>query len=95
MVGDKFLCLHLWLSDQLDLTRQGVQYPEIKTKLANLPEPIYQNGSRVVIHYQVSSEAVETFLETLGQLVNEKRAAGFVAGDYSAPAKVNSTYGKN
>ncbi|KAH8835373.1 pyridoxal phosphate-dependent transferase [Flagelloscypha sp. PMI_526] len=74
--------------------KQGVLFSEIKERLANLPEPIQQNGSRIVVHFQNTPQAIEDFLVTVRTLVEEKKKLGLVADDYSAPTKVSSMYGK-
>ncbi len=54
-------------------------YEEIIERASQLPEPISVGGSRLVVHIQTSPHAVEDLLGVIRKLVEEKKAAGFVA----------------
>ena len=56
----------------------GVTYDEISERGSALPEPLFLDGSRLVIHIQTSDAAVDDFLNVVRQLAEEKRKAGFV-----------------
>ncbi|KAM6497920.1 Pyridoxal phosphate-dependent transferase [Amanita muscaria] len=56
----------------------GLDYGEIVKRAGALPEPIIARGSRIVLHIQTSEEAITDFLDLVGQMAGEKKAAGFV-----------------
>lgn len=56
----------------------GLDYGEIVKRAGALPEPIIARGSRIVLHIQTSEEAITDFLDLVGQMAEEKKAAGFV-----------------
>lgn len=56
----------------------GVDYEELVERADKLPNPIRLGGSRIVVHIQTSTEAVDDLLALVRQLAEEKKAAGFV-----------------
>ncbi|KAG1715790.1 hypothetical protein ID866_1366 [Astraeus odoratus] len=50
----------------------GVEYWEVVERAAQLPNPIYLNGSRLIMYIQTSPQAVEDFLELMKTLRTEK-----------------------
>jgi len=58
----------------------GLRYDEILDRAAQLPEPIVLGGSRLVLHIQTSSIAMENFLALIKKLAEEKRIAGILPG---------------
>jgi len=71
-----------------DPTPIGIEHAELIARAEKLPNPIRLGGSRLVVHVQTSSEAVDDLLALVKQLAEEKRAAGFVRGE-----KVGQTNG--
>ncbi|KAI6032023.1 pyridoxal phosphate-dependent transferase [Pisolithus microcarpus] len=55
----------------------GVGYREVVERAAQLPRPIYLNGSRLIMHIQTAGEAVDDFLCLMRQLKEEKVQAGW------------------
>ncbi|KAI6136911.1 pyridoxal phosphate-dependent transferase [Pisolithus sp. B1] len=51
--------------------------PSAIGRAAQLPKPIYLNGSRLMMHIQTAGEAVEDFLGLMRQLKEEKAQAGW------------------
>lgn len=66
----------------------GVEYWEIVGRAAALDKPIKINGSRIVLHIQTSSQAVEDFLDLMRTLKEEKTMAGWTP-DRAPPKKQN------
>jgi threonine aldolase len=56
----------------------GLDYDEILTRAASLPDPIALGGSRVTVHFQTTSNAVDDLIALISQLADEKKQAGFV-----------------
>jgi len=56
----------------------GLDYDEIGTSAASLPDPIALSGSRITVHLQISPSAVDDLLALIQQLADEKKQAGFV-----------------
>lgn len=67
----------------------GVEYGEVVKRAAALPDPITLMGSRLVVHIQTSSEAIDDFLQLIGELRDEKMKEGFVPS--TAHALANGT----
>lgn len=65
----------------------GVDYIEMVERADALPNPIRIGGSRLVVHIQTTSEAVEDFLALVREMAEEKKKAGFV------PAKEDAVGG--
>lgn len=61
-----------------DPTTLGISYQELVTRASELPEPIRLGGSRLVVHIQTSSQAVDDLIELIRVLAEEKAKAGFV-----------------
>jgi threonine aldolase len=61
-----------------------VTLDEIANKASQLPEPITLAGSRVVLHFQTTQEAVDDLLSVIRELGEEKRKAQFVQADIVA-----------
>ena len=61
-----------------DPTTLGIDYRELVTRAAELPEPIRLGGSRLVVHIQTSTEAVDDLINLIRVLAEEKVNAGFV-----------------
>ncbi|KAF8527958.1 pyridoxal phosphate-dependent transferase [Hysterangium stoloniferum] len=53
----------------------GLTYEEIMERAASLPDPIKVGGSRLVIHIQTSSQAVDDFINLLKRMSEEKGSA--------------------
>lgn len=53
----------------------GLNYEEIMERAASLPDPIKVGGSRLVIHIQTSSQAVDDFINLLKRMSEEKGSA--------------------
>ena len=56
----------------------GVEYGEVVRRAATLPDPITLSGSRLVVHIQTSSEAIDDFLQLIDVLRGEKMNEGFM-----------------
>lgn len=56
----------------------GVEYEEVVKRAAALPDPIALTSSRLVVHIQTSSEAIDAFLQLISELRDEKMKEGFV-----------------
>jgi len=54
----------------------GLRYDEILDRAAQLPEPLILGGSRLVIHIQTDSRAIDDFLNLVRTLAEEKKKAG-------------------
>ncbi|KAK7694413.1 hypothetical protein QCA50_001599 [Cerrena zonata] len=67
----------------------GVDYVELVERADALPKPIKIGGSRLVLHIQTSTEAVEDLLSLLRQMAEEKKAAGFVPTDVNGKPSGN------
>ncbi|KAG8220079.1 pyridoxal phosphate-dependent transferase [Butyriboletus roseoflavus] len=67
----------------------GVEYGEVVKRAAALPDPIALSGSRLVVHIQTSSEAIDALLQLISELRDEKIKEGFVPS--TAQALANST----
>lgn len=64
-----------------DPTTLGVSYQELVTRAGELPEPIRLGGSRLVVHIQTSTRAVDDLIDLIRVLAEEKAKAGFVPTD--------------
>jgi len=67
----------------------GVEYWEVVERAAALEKPIKINGSRIIMHIQVSPKAVEDFLDLMRSLKEEKAKAGWTP-EMAPPKKQNS-----
>lgn len=57
----------------------GIEYGEVVKRAAALPDPIALSGdSRLLVHIQTSSEAIDALLQLIGELRDEKMREGFV-----------------
>lgn len=56
----------------------GTDLFEIADRASLLPEPLALGGSRLVVHIQTSSSAIDDFLSVVRELAEEKKKAGFV-----------------
>lgn len=56
----------------------GITFDEIAERAEALPEPLHLDGSRLVVHIQTSEEAVNDLIRIIKEIVDEKKAAGFV-----------------
>ncbi|KAH6917616.1 threonine aldolase [Coprinopsis sp. MPI-PUGE-AT-0042] len=70
----------------------GVSYDEIADRGMALDEPLILGGSRLVVHFQTSEEAVDDFLAIVKGLAQEKRDSGFVPQVGSAGAAFKDVY---
>ncbi|KAF8446257.1 pyridoxal phosphate-dependent transferase [Boletus edulis BED1] len=68
----------------------GVEYWEIVERAAALEKPINLNGSRIVMHIQTSSQAIEDFLDLVRTLKEEKAKAGWTPDQ--APRKKQNPF---
>jgi threonine aldolase len=68
----------------------GLQYEEILDRAAKLPEPIILGGSRLVVHTQTLSTAIDDFLALIKELAEEKKRAGIIPGQMD-PAITSAT----
>lgn len=60
-----------------DSSTIGVEYEEVVRRATTLPDPITLNGSRLVVHIQTSSGAIDDFLQLMNELRDEKLKEGF------------------
>lgn len=56
----------------------SVEYGEVVKRAAALPDPIALSDSRLVVHIQTSSEAIDDLLQLISELRDEKMKEGFV-----------------
>ena len=56
----------------------GTNYAEVAERAKRLPEPLSLAGSRLVVHIQMSGQAIDDFLTVIRSLAEEKKMAGFV-----------------
>lgn len=56
----------------------GSNYAEVAERAERLPQPLSLAGSRLVLHIQTAEQAVDDLLGVFRDLVQEKKAAGFV-----------------
>ena len=55
----------------------GLNFDEIADRASTLPEPLFLEGSRLVVHIQTSESAINDFLAVVRELAEEKKKAGF------------------
>lgn len=70
----------------------GISYQELVTRASELPEPLLLGGSRLVVHIQTSTKAVEDLIELIRVMADEKVKAGFVPSDPTASATNQNIY---
>lgn len=73
----------------------GVDYGEVVRRAAALPDPVALSGSRLVVHIQTSSEAIDDFLRLINKLKDEKTKEGFTpsSAQKSANGTIQNVYG--
>lgn len=64
-----------------DPTSLGISYQELVTRASELPEPIRLGGSRLVVHIQTSTSAVDDLIALIRVLAEEKARNGFVPAE--------------
>ena len=62
------------------------------TRAAELPSPLLLGGSRLVIHIQTSTQAVEDLINLIRVLADEKVKAGFVPSPEAYATKRQNIY---
>lgn len=74
----------------------GVEYGEVVGRAAALPDPIALSDSRLVVHIQTSSEAIDDFLRLISELRDEKIKEGFIPSTAQTLANgtIRSIYGR-
>lgn len=70
----------------------GTTYDEIAERAENLPNPFKLGGSRLVVHIQITEEAIDDFLAVVRQLAEEKKAAGFVRPTNGSNGQIRDIY---
>ncbi|KAG9314634.1 pyridoxal phosphate-dependent transferase [Chiua virens] len=70
----------------------GVANEEVVSRAAALPDPVVLSSSRLVVHIQTSSEAIEDFLQLVSELREEKRKEGFIPSTIRTPASSTKMY---
>lgn len=62
------------------------------TRAAELPSPLLLGGSRLVIHIQTSTQAVEDLIDLIRVLADEKVKSGFVPSPEAYATKRQNIY---
>ena len=62
------------------------------TRAAELPSPLLLGGSRLVVHIQTSTQAVEDLISLIRVLADEKVKAGFVPSPEAYATKRQNIY---